>query len=307
MILGIDEVGRGCWAGPLVVGAVILDGVNIKDLNDSKKLSKKLREQIDIEIRSKARAYGLGWVSPREVDEIGLSKSLTLASLRAIESINLPYDQIIIDGNFNFLKNTDKSSIVTTIKRADELVPCVSAASVIAKVARDKYMQAQHKKYSNHGFDSHVGYGTKKHIDSIKKYGVTPLHRLSIKPLLNYKNKDNNENKNTTSIGRLAEDTATHFLIKKGHAIIDRNWRNKFCEIDIVSKFDNKIYFNEVKYRKDSSRGGGVEAVDKHKLDKMRFASEIYINANKIENEDVGLAVISVSGLDPVVEEWLEI
>ncbi|MGB4420831.1 MAG: ribonuclease HII [Candidatus Saccharimonadales bacterium] len=304
MILGIDEVGRGSWAGPLVIGAVILDGTKIQNLNDSKKLSKRLREQLDLEIRSKARAYGLGWVSPQEIDEMGLSKALTIASLRAIENINLPYDEIIIDGNVNFLKDTAKSSIVTTIKKADELIPSVSAASIIAKVARDEYMKMQHKKYVNYGFNNHVGYGTKNHINSIKKYGVTPLHRLSIKPLQKYKSSDI---KNTTSIGQTAEDIASKFLIDKGHRIIDRNWRNKYCEIDIVSKIDNKLYFNEVKYRKDSSRGGGIDAVDKRKLNKMRFAAEIYVNSNKIKCDTLGLTVISVSGLKPSVDEWLEV
>jgi len=304
MILGIDEVGRGSWAGPLVIGAVILDGTKIQNLNDSKKLSKRLREQLDLEIRSKARAYGLGWVSPQEIDEMGLSKALTIASLRAIENINLPYDEIIIDGNVNFLKDTAKSSIVTTIKKADELIPSVSAASIIAKVARDEYMKMQHKKYVNYGFNNHVGYGTKNHINSIKKYGVTPLHRLSIKPLQKYKSSDI---KNTTSIGQTAEDIASKFLIDKGHRIIDRNWRNKYCEIDIVSKIDNKLYFNEVKYRKDSSRGGGIDAVDKRKLNKMRFAAEIYVSSNKIKCDTLGLTVISVSGLKPSVDEWLEV
>lgn len=304
MILGIDEVGRGSWAGPLVIGAVILDGTKIQNLNDSKKLSKRLREQLDLEIRSKARAYGLGWVSPQEIDEMGLSKALTIASLRAIENINLPYDEIIIDGNVNFLKDTAKSSIVTTIKKADELIPSVSAASIIAKVARDEYMKMQHKKYVNYGFNNHVGYGTKNHINSIKKYGVTPLHRLSIKPLQKYKSSDI---KNTTSIGQTAEDIASKFLIDKGHRIIDRNWRNKYCEIDIVSKIDNKLYFNEVKYRKNSSRGGGIDAVDKRKLNKMRFAAEIYVSSNKIKCDTLGLTVISVSGLKPSVDEWLEV
>lgn len=304
MILGIDEVGRGSWAGPLVIGAVILDGVQIQNLNDSKKLSKRLREQLDSEIRSKASAYGLGWVSPKEIDEMGLSKSLTLATLRAIENINLPYDEIIIDGNVNFLKNTDKASMVTTIKKADELIPCVSAASVIAKVARDEYMQIQHKKYKDFHFDKHVGYGTRKHINSINKHGVTPLHRLSIKPLKVYKN---SETKNTTSVGLIAEDIAAKFLINKGHKIIDRNWRNKYCEIDIVSIMNKKLYFNEVKYRKNSSRGSGVEAINQRKLNKMRFASKIYINSNEIEYSSLALTVISMSGQEPTVDDWLEI
>lgn len=304
MILGIDEVGRGSWAGPLVIGAVVLGGVQIQNLNDSKKLSKQLRKRLDAEIRLKARSYGLGWVSPQEIDELGLSKSLTLATLRAIKNIKLPYDEIIIDGNVNFLKNTNKASMVTTIKKADELIPCVSAASVIAKVARDEYMQIQHKKYKDFHFDEHVGYGTKKHINSISKHGVTPLHRLSIKPLQVYKN---GETKNTTSIGLMAEDMAANFLINKGHKIIDRNWRNRYCEIDIVSTMNKKLYFNEVKYRKNSSRGGGIEAINQRKLNKMRFASKIYINSHDIEYDGLALTVISMSGQKPTVDDWLEI
>jgi ribonuclease HII len=102
MILGIDEVGRGSWAGPLVVGAVVLGGEVIEGLTDSKKLSKKRREQLDIEIREKAKGIGLGWVDSTEIDEIGLSKSLCLATKRAVEQIKTPYSEIIIDGTVNF-------------------------------------------------------------------------------------------------------------------------------------------------------------------------------------------------------------
>ena len=303
MILGIDEVGRGSWAGPLVVGAVVLGGANIDGLTDSKKLTKKSRENLDIEIRNKAKAYGLGWVDPKEIDEIGLSKALKLATLRAIENIKLPYNQIIIDGTVNFLIDTDKAELVTTIKKADLLVPCVSAASIIAKVARDNYMKSQNETYFQYGFSENVGYGTKRHIKSIEEHGVSPLHRLSFKPLKHYKS----DSSTTTSIGRRAEGLAADFLIKKGHKIIERNWRNKYCEIDIVSKLGDKLYFNEVKYRKDSSRGGGFEAVDTKKLNKMQFAAKIYVNSKEVDYNFLRLSVISVSGLDPKVDDWLEL
>ncbi len=186
MILGIDEVGRGPWAGPLVIGAVVLGGATIEGLTDSKKLTKKKREQLDIEIREKAAGFGLGWVTAVEIDEIGLSAALNLATKRAVEQVTAPYHEIIIDGTINFLKGTSKESYVTTLKKADLLIPSVSAASIIAKVARDCYMAEQDGIYTGYGFASHVGYGTAAHRAAIDTLGVTPLHRLSFAPLVKY-------------------------------------------------------------------------------------------------------------------------
>lgn len=190
MILGIDEVGRGPWAGPLVVGAVVLGAIMIDGLTDSKKLSKKRRQELDIIIRESAAGIGLGWVSSVEIDEIGLSQALVLATKRAVEQVLTTYHEIIIDGTVNFLSGTTKGKYVTTLKKADLLIPAVSAASIVAKVARDDYMTKQDAIYPKYGFKNHVGYGTAAHSAAIEIYGVTPLHRLSIAPLLKYA-KDN--------------------------------------------------------------------------------------------------------------------
>ena len=149
-ILGIDEVGRGPLAGPLVVGAVILpefdDGEKpewIEELKDSKKLSAKKREELSEIILSKATAYGLGWVSAPEIDEIGISEALKLATKRAVKSVqglHVPFSQIVIDGKVNFLKGTPLEGYVSVMIKADDLIREVSAASIVAKVARDKYM-----------------------------------------------------------------------------------------------------------------------------------------------------------------------
>ena len=187
MILGIDEVGRGSWAGPLVVGAVVLGGATIDGLTDSKKLSKKRREELNTLIRERAGGYGLGWVSAQEIDDIGLSASLVLATKRAVEQVKSTYHEIIIDGTINFLKDTSKGQFVNTMKKADLLIPSVSAASIIAKVARDAYMTEQALIYPEYGFGSHVGYGTVAHSKAIKSHGITPLHRLSFAPLQQYR------------------------------------------------------------------------------------------------------------------------
>lgn len=177
--VGIDEVGRGCWAGPLVAGAVILDKP-INGLKDSKKLSKKQREQLSSEIKAQAKVIGLGWVTPTEIDEIGLTKAVGLAMERALGQIKIDYDEIIIDGNINFFPENSKARAVI---KADDSISAVSAASIVAKVARDDYMAKIADKYPNYGFESHVGYGTAMHIERLKLHGVSNLHRLSYKPI----------------------------------------------------------------------------------------------------------------------------
>lgn len=178
-IVGVDEVGRGCWAGPLVAAAVMLDKP-VAGLADSKTLSKARRAELAVLILEKALATGIGWVSPKEVDELGLTGATKLAISRAIEFITLPYDQIVIDGNINYLQDNPKA---TTMVKADSILPEASAASIIAKVARDSYMRELPDKYSKYKFDQHVGYGTLLHKDLLKLYGICDLHRTSYKPV----------------------------------------------------------------------------------------------------------------------------
>lgn len=343
MILGIDEVGRGPWAGPLVVGAVVLGGAQIDGLTDSKKLTKSRRVRLEVEIKQKAAGFGLGWVSANELDQIGLSQALVLATKRAVEQIHTPYDEIIIDGTVNFLASTNKGKYVTTMKKADLLVPAVSAASIVAKVARDNYMYQQDEIFPGYGFKKHVGYGTAKHILAIDKMGVTPLHRLSFAPLQKYhercqslvSNSDQNgfaqgstrapapcqtlvadvlaqnggraPSLSTKKIGDLGEDIASNYLVRLGHQILDRNWKTKYCEIDIVSKKDDIIFFTEVKYRHKSDHGDGLSAITKKKLNQMKFAARFYVQSKKIDNYNLQLSVIALSGDDYRIEDYLEV
>lgn len=315
MILGIDEVGRGPWAGPLVIGAVVLGGALIDGLTDSKKLSKKRRDELDIIIRERADGFGLGWVGAGEIDEIGLSAALVLATKRAVEQVKAPYHEIIIDGTINFLKDTSKAQYVTTLKKADLLIPSVSAASIIAKVARDNYMIEQSAIYPEYKFGSHVGYGTAAHRAAIDEHGVTPLHRLSFAPLVKYKTATPTDvveiSKDivatTKKIGDAGEDVATEYLKSQGHDIIDRNWRTKFCEIDIISHHNDTIYFTEVKYRKKDDQGGGLAAITIQKQRQMKFAAEYYALKNKLKDTNLRLAAIDVTGQPPIVQNFLKL
>lgn len=302
MILGIDEVGRGSWAGPLVVGAVVLPDEPIEFLTDSKKLTKKKRQTLDAIIRQKAAGYGLGWVWPTEIDQLGLAKALKLATIRAVEQISAPYHEIIIDGTVNFLMDTAKGKYVTTLTKADLLIPSVSAASIIAKVARDAYMVERHGDYPQYSFDRHVGYGTLTHRRAIDQYGVTPLHRLSFAPLQQYQP----VKPTTKQIGDAAETVATKWLMQHGHTIVERNWKTRWCEIDIISQHNNELYFVEVKHRQSSLAGDGLAAITPTKLSQMRRAAQLYL-ATKKHSGNARLAVIATTSTPPTVDKYLEI
>ncbi len=181
MIIGIDEVGRGAWAGPLLFVAVAL-GNEINGLADSKKLSKKTREKLALEIKQKAKFVGCGWVSPSEVDDLGLTKASELACIRALKDAPQA-EKILIDGSINFCKELPNSECIID---GDDKIIEISAASIVAKVERDNFMALQAKIYPNYAFESNVGYGTKKHIDAIKLNGLTPIHRWSYKPIKNF-------------------------------------------------------------------------------------------------------------------------
>lgn len=324
MILGIDEVGRGPWAGPLVVGAVVLPaGLEIEGLTDSKKLSEKRRMELDIKIREQALGLGLGWVAADELDAVGLSEALKLATIRAVEMIKVPYHEIIIDGTVNFLAGTKKGEYVQTIPKADLLVPAVSAASIIAKVARDNFMKQQHLVYLEYGFDSHVGYGTARHAQALEKYGLTPLHRTSFAPVakitgVSAKRSDasdrsrgqvrgqtNNlpQDKTQTQtrrissnlIGNKAEVAVSDWLVKNGFKIVERNWKTRYCEIDIIAQKNDETYFIEVKYRASAEQGGGLAAITSKKLAQMRFAAELYMSRFGATNPK--LAAVAVDAL----------
>ena len=180
LIGGIDEVGRGAWAGPVVVGAVVADtDWSLDGLTDSKQMGGARRKRLLSSIKGGVRYVGLGWVTNREVDRYGLSAGLLLAAKRAVQGCDFDTEWII-DGTINLLPSR---SGVSTVPRADGSVPVVSAASVVAKEARDDYMRQIHRLFPHYQFAAHVGYGTVAHKHALSEHGITSLHRLSFKPV----------------------------------------------------------------------------------------------------------------------------
>ncbi len=180
-MIGIDEVGRGCWAGPLLVVAARQISDLPKSLKDSKLITKKRRELLIDDIEQTCE-LGEGWVQHDEIDQLGLSEAMRLAVKRALTALNAKSnEEIIMDGNINYCPISFTS--VKTVIKADSLYPIVSAASIFAKVKRDNLMIDLAKVYPEYQFERHVGYGTKLHSDLLKQFGVSPIHRLSYKPI----------------------------------------------------------------------------------------------------------------------------
>ena len=176
---GVDEVGRGCLAGPVVSAAVILrKGINLKLIKDSKKISFKKREEISQHIK-KNSYYAIGVATVDEILNMNILQASLLSMKRAIRRLTIKPDLTLIDGNFapRGLKN------YKTIVKGEEKIKVISAASIVAKVYRDKFMIKLSEKFSNYAWDKNYGYGTKAHLKGLEKFGVTAHHRKAFKPV----------------------------------------------------------------------------------------------------------------------------
>jgi ribonuclease HII len=186
IVIGLDEAGRGPLAGPVVASGVVISDTDqvVPKVRDSKKMTEKQRNEAYDEIRKKSLAYGVGIVSSRDIDSMGIQKAVLEAMRIALEvverKLNSKADYIIADG-LNILDIPKYK--MNKIKQGDAYHYSISAASVLAKVTRDRIMRDYHIKYPIYGFDTHVGYGTKKHIELIMKYGICDIHRRSFKPI----------------------------------------------------------------------------------------------------------------------------
>ena len=182
---GVDEAGRGALAGEVYAAAVILNpDDHIDGLRDSKKLSPKRRSDLCIQIKQRSLAWSISFASVEEIDKLNILNATLLAMERAIAGLDILPEIALVDGN---KAPSLKGIEVFTIIKGDQKEPCISAASIIAKVARDERLMVLDHIYPKWGFKRHKGYGTKIHIEAIKKYGITPLHRKSFEPIKSMK------------------------------------------------------------------------------------------------------------------------
>ena len=180
LVAGVDEAGRGPLAGPVVAAAVILDDLHpIRGLGDSKVLSERKREALFDEIRAKALCCAIAEASAEEIDRLNILQATLLAMRRAVEALRLPPHRVVVDGNRVPVLKVPVAAVV----KGDALVPAISAASILAKVHRDRLCQALHAQHPAYGFDGHKGYPTPEHLAALQQHGACPEHRRSFAPV----------------------------------------------------------------------------------------------------------------------------
>ena len=180
LVAGVDEAGRGPLAGPVVAAAVILDDLKpIQGLNDSKKLSEKRREKLYEEILAHALCCSIAEASVEEIDQFNILQATLLAMRRAVDGLRLKPVKVLVDGNRLPVLDVRAEAIV----QGDALVPAISAASILAKVHRDRLCAQLHAQYPQYGFDRHKGYGTAEHLKALADHGPSPWHRSSFAPV----------------------------------------------------------------------------------------------------------------------------
>lgn len=187
-LCGVDEAGRGCWAGPVVAAAVVFKDGPLPGLADSKKLSAKRRDVLYEQLKETAW-YSVGMASAAEIDQVNILQATFLAMRRAVEGLAaLPLGRVVVDGNRDpRLTALPQGCIVQTLVKADALVAEVSAASIVAKVTRDRLMTQLAQTHPGYGFEVHAGYGVPAHIEALSRLGACPEHRMTFAPLAPYR------------------------------------------------------------------------------------------------------------------------
>ena len=180
-VAGVDEAGRGCLAGPVAAGAVILDpGRPVRGLRDSKKLTEKRREELFAEIREKSAAWSVAMTGPGEIDRTNILRAALRAMEKAVEGLSVAPDFVLVDGNARISIAVEQRTVVG----GDDRCASVAAASIVAKVTRDRLMKELETEYPGYGFSRHKGYPSKEHRESLRRLGPCPIHRKSFNGVL---------------------------------------------------------------------------------------------------------------------------
>lgn len=271
---GVDEAGRGPLAGDVYAAAVILDPDNpIDGLNDSKKLTEKKREALYPEIKEKAVAYCVATATVEEIDEINILRATFLAMRRAVEGLKVKPKFALIDGD----KNPDVSVPSRCLVKGDATSASIAAASILAKVERDRYMAKIAEDYPEYLFEKHKGYGTKLHYEMLDKYGVSDVHRMSF--LKKYF-----ESKPDTAVsGETGEKLSAKYLKKQKYKILDMNYHGPEGEIDVIAQKGDIVAFVEVKTRNENAIAAPREAVTFLKQDKIKKTAARYLINTKLQ------------------------
>ena len=290
LIAGVDEAGRGPLAGPVAAAAVILsEDHSIAGLNDSKKLSPKKREILYDKIMNQALAVGIATVDEKTIDRMNILNGTYEAMQMALEDLDIQPDHALIDGFPLPNQIIPNEGII----RGDEKIEVIQAASIIAKVTRDRIMDKYDIIFPEFGFSNNKGYGTPKHMDALKKCKATPIHRKSFRPV-----RDNFPTlswyRKNRRIGWIGEKLAALFLMKGLYEIKSMNeYSAPYGELNLIAEKNDEIVFVEVKTVSKEQLGSPELKIDYEKISKLEKAIDSYLIKNET-NKNIRLDIITV-------------
>ena len=300
LIAGVDEAGRGPLAGPVVAAAVILpDNHKIEGLADSKKLTPKKREKLFDEIKAVSQV-GIGIVSHKTIDRINILQGTFKAMRKALGRLSKKPEKALIDG-FPLPDQVIKNE---GIIGGDSKIESISAASIVAKVTRDQIMKNMDPIFPEFGFAQHKGYGTKQHMEALKKFKSTPIHRKTFRPV-----KENMPNmrwlKSSKLIGKLGEQLVALKYLNDGFQIVKMNHIcSHYGEINIITEKNDQLIFIEVKTATKYQKTVLDLKLDQSKLQKLKSAIHYYLSELG-EDKDVRLDITSVMiGKNPIIKSY---
>ena len=270
LLCGVDEAGRGPLAGDVYAAAVILPpDADLPGLNDSKKLSEKKREALYDLIVEQAVSYCVAAATAEEIDRLNILNATFLAMQRAVDGLSIEPEYVLVDGSRRPATLCQPCSCVV---KGDGTSACIAAASILAKVSRDRYMKQIAAQYPEYRFDKHKGYGTKEHYEAIMEYGVSPVHRRTF-----LKNLAGGKLTNAHAVGIAGEQAAAGHYQARGYEIVTRNYHSPYGEIDLIVKNGDYLVFAEVKTRKPGSLMAPVTAVTPAKQKKIVQTALVFL------------------------------
>ena len=291
----------------MAAGAVVLPRRISHELaaavRDSKQLSASQRDSAYELITDQATAYAVGWTTPAEIDRVGIAPSVRRAMHRALVRLDPLADALLIDAISLHSTNLPQKSII----RGDSKSLSIAAASIVAKVERDRLMIEYARSYPTYGFDSHKGYGTERHMDAIRRYGPCALHRMSFRPMSHTRTR--NVLTDTTTVGAGAESFVASALEDRGMRVVDRNFRTRFGEVDLVALKGDTVVFIEVRARRSTAFATQAESISESKVGRLIAACQEFLQRTKIDWSDWRIDVAAVDLDDwrrPAAVEFIE-
>lgn len=293
LIAGVDEVGRGPLAGPVVAAAVILDPRAghewYEDLDDSKVVPARKRQQLAKLINAHASAVNVAFVESQDIDAFGIVPATKTAMARAIAGLKVRPDHVLIDA----VPLPEISIPFQALTKGDSLCRSIAAASIVAKVARDRRMRQEHRNHPAYGFSRHKGYASPEHLKKLKELGPCSIHRRSFAPIRDLLQPPTPLSASARSRGRAAEAAAAVFLESRGYRVLERGFTCRWGEIDLIAQHGETIAFVEVKSRRNSSMGTPFESITRKKQRSLILSAQEFIQRRSLENAAWRIDVVS--------------